>query len=133
MNKAALELACGPDGRLCVLSLSFEPHEDDFFDCSIHIKLPHQLALELTGFLFYAKDFERLRASFETNGGVLDTPVIDSDCLVTITAEQRLEWIEWSIEWEGIYPAFQPFNPDGSSNSKIVIRGLRAHWTPSQL
>lgn len=126
-----LELVCGPDDQRCTVHLTVEPDHEGFVDCSFRVQLPYQLDLKLSGFLFYSSDIERLRAAFDSQGAVLDSPVIDSDCLLTIRAEQLPEWVEWSFEWEGIYPVFQPFDPDGPANSKVLIRGLRALWSPS--
>jgi len=128
MDTWTLNLACGPDERMCVIELAFAPELDDFIDCSIRVQLPHQLDLRLSGLLFYTNDFQRLRDAFESEGTALDRSVVDSDGLLTISADQLPGWVEWSLEWEGIYPAFQPFTPDAPSNSKVVIRGLRAHW-----
>lgn len=128
METLTLNLACGPDSRICVVELTFAPDRDDFINCSIRVQLPHQLDLRLSGFLFYSNHFQRLRDAFETEGAALDCSVVDSDGLLTISANKLPGWVEWSLEWEGIYPAFQPFIPDAPSNSKVVIRGLRAHW-----
>lgn len=125
-----LELACGPGDRRCRVQFTFTPDQDEFVDCAMMIQLPHQLDLRLSGFLFFATDFARLRGVIESRGSALDSPVIDSDGLLTIRAEQVPGWVEWSFEWEGGYPAFPPFNPNGEANSKLMIRGLRSLLPP---
>lgn len=128
METLTLNLACGPDERMCVLELTFAPDQDDFVDCTVRMQLPHQLDLRLSGLLFYSNDFQRLRDAFEADGTALGCSVVDSDGLLTISAVKLPGWVEWSFEWQGIYPAFQPFTPDAPPKSKIVIRGLRTHW-----
>lgn len=113
---------------MCVIELTFGPKHHDFIPCSVRIQLPPQLDLHLSSFLFYETDFQRLQGAFEAGGVALDCSIMDSDGLLTISAQQCPRWVEWSLEWNGIYPAFQPFTPDSPSKSKVVIRGLRAHW-----
>jgi hypothetical protein len=126
-----LELVCGPDDRRCTVQLLTEPDRGSFVDCSLRIVLPG-LDLRLAGLLFHSTDMARLRAAFDLEGATLSSPVIDSDMLLTIRAEQLPEWVEWSFEWEGIYPVFPPFDPDAQPNTKVLIRGLRTLWSPLQ-
>lgn len=126
MEKLSLNLSAGPDGRKCLLEFSFQPNRDDSIDCNLRIRLDQQLDLTLTGFLFDSSEFERLQDAIELRREVLSCPVSDSDCLLTINAVRRPEWIEWSILWEGVYPAFPPFDPEDPPKSKVSIQGLRA-------
>ena len=129
MQPIILELACGPDDQRCKVEFTFRPDRDDFIDCSLLIQLPPQLDLRLSGFLFYEESVLRLLEALESERVGLDSPVTDSDSLLTITAEQQPDWVEWSFDWAGIYPVFPPFNPDAPSNAKILIRSLRAYRT----
>ena len=124
-DSIVLELICGPDAQRAVVAFTFDSRPDDFLSCVLRIELFPQLDLRLSCLLFHKRDYLKLRDAIVSSAVGLDSPIRDSDFLLTVWAETRADWVEWSFEWEGVYPAFPPFNADASMNARLQIRGLR--------
>lgn len=119
-----LETICGPEHLRCTIDFTFATPHQGFVDSDLRIKLLYQLDTHLKGFLFFEKDVSRLKKAIILKSN-LEKPVVDSDLLITIRADQTPDWVEWSLEWKGIYPTHPLFDPEAKSNATLQIGGLR--------